>query len=701
MPQPAANLVPKEEYWGFVQRDIPPPHLRALASNIVAADNNVLDDNLKKSVLSFLSGDLVGQWSDYWITIINTLGLGFVTQGDNKFHKTDLADFIAGGGNLTEFYLLWTLLFQFPFAETKHKEYKEKNIVINPGQILIEALVQLHYISKTTGNKQPFRETYLTPEEIVLVLMKSKSNDSYECLEKVNTIYNNRVASFDYTSIMVTGHDSIINNFTTRARLYLEKSGLIKFSSDKSIRIQDWKTLSQCQNFLSYRKPGKPISIEHEERDRISFFTETFNHTTEPAEFFKNVHSSDQLINESTLEPDEVTAMHRLLSNSGKFFSEDFIERFLLSAKAKPFIILSGVSGMGKSLLPKALMEILNNVNCRPIAVSPDWTDNSDMLGYFDTNGKFVAGEFTNVVRDASRNLHLPYFLILDEMNLAKVEYYFAQVLSVMESRFFDRLTGKCGYRDHLFNVGVRKRLESSSFVDEQELSLLKIPNNLVIVGTVNIDESTHPFSKKVLDRANVLEFSSISLMVGVGGLSSSTSSISILPNTRNFVGQITNISELYKHWSLNQVLQSKHDFNSYVQKWISELERFNAILEPHQLNFGLRMRDEVCIYLYYAALRNIDTTSATWDNKYLDHQLIQKVLTRLEGEEGEIEKTLLELFKLCLLDSTAIQDYQAVLNYSNTKDSNVKYPLAATKLKNMLHNIVSLRKPMVSFWTS
>jgi hypothetical protein len=702
MPAPSTSLVPKEEYWGFIQRDITPAQLTALAKNIVANDGKVVDDNLKKAVLSFLTGDLVALWSAYWVTMINTLGIGYTTSVDNKLHKTKLTEHLANNGNTTEFFLLWTLLFQFPFAESKHKEYKENGIVVNPCQILLEALVYLVFISKNTGDKSPFREAYLSAEEIVLVLMKSKSNDTYEIIKKVNTIYENRVNKFDYDTIKLQGHDSIIDNFSGRARLYFEKSGIIKFSSDnEKIVIQDWKHFSQCQNYLSFRKQGVKINIETEEIDRIHFFENAFSNDINPSDFFQKVNAFNDFIEESSVEVDEVKAVFNNLLIEGFHFTEEFVERFLLSAKAKPFIILSGISGVGKSLLSKALMQLLRNVNCRPIAVSPDWTDNSDMLGYFGADNKFIPGEFTNVILDASKNLHIPYFLVLDEMNLAKVEYYFAQVLSVMESRYYDPLTNSSQHYDYLFNLGVKKRLENSSLDFEKELANLKIPPNLVIVGTVNIDESTHPFSKKVLDRANVLEINVVDLMIGIDAMSSPATKTTILPSSKNFVGSITNLNELRKHWSLNFILQTKYDFSTHIKKWIEELNRFNEILKPHHLNFGLRMRDEVCIYLYHSALRNLNNATSNWDDTYLDHQLVQKILTRLEGEEGEIEDTILQLFKLCLNKSDQIVDHESIIDFTSFIDPNVKYLLTAQKLKSMLYNLVVYKKPMVSFWTS
>src|SRR5699024_9545369 len=108
----------------------------------------------------------------------------------------------------------------------------------------------------------------------------------------------------------------------------------------------------------------------------------------------------------------------------------------------------------------------------------------------------FKEGPLTKVVKNADQNPGVPYFVLLDEMNLARVEYYFSDILSIMESRKWE--DGK---------------VVSSYLLTKETAGFdLKLPNNLYIIGTVNMDETTYPFSKKVLDRANTIEFNRIDL---------------------------------------------------------------------------------------------------------------------------------------------------------------------------------------------
>lgn len=391
------------------------------------------------------------------------------------------------------------------------------------------------------------------------------------------------------------------------------------------------------------------------------------------------------------------------LKAQGILFDEDFIETFLLSLKAKPFLILSGISGVGKSVLPKAIMRAVGNENCTPIAVAPDWTDNMDMLGFFNLEGEFIEGEFTTIIKKAFSDPHIPYFVILDEMNLARVEYYFAQILSVMESRFFNDLLSRVEYDQYIFNTSTRSRLLDTGDNQNDVLANLKIPHNVFIIGTVNVDESTHPFSKKVLDRANVLEINNVNLKLGIEDIELEESTYVFQGNTTEFVGTVTNIQELKQQWEANMELSAQLNHIETINLWVNELESFNILLGRLKFNIGLRVRDEVCIYLYYAALNNLDNLREDWWHKYFDNQLVQKLLTRLFGEIDDLEPLLIQLFNKCFKEENGIyDDAEAICQIANVPEEiGIIYPKAAVKLHNMLVDLIIYRNPSVSFWTS
>lgn len=390
--------------------------------------------------------------------------------------------------------------------------------------------------------------------------------------------------------------------------------------------------------------------------------------------------------------------IHSGLAARGLSYDEDFIEAFLLSLKTKPFLILTGISGTGKTALPKAIMSMIGSEKSKPIAVAPDWTDNTDMLGYFNVENQFIIGEFTILVSEATQNLEIPHFVILDEMNLARVEYYFAQVLSVIESRRFNSITNEVEYEDFLFNKAMRDRLVAA---DKEDIANLKIPSNIYIIGTVNVDETTHPFSKKVLDRANVLETNEVNLMQGV-----QVNEDDQLPEAENnipslnyfYKGNITNLSELQKHWSLNTEIDLP--MSETLSLWINNLSAFNKVLKGSRMNFGFRVRDEVCIYLYHAAGNSkVRPRPENWWHKYFDQQLIQKVLTRFSGEQNQVEDHIVRLFSLCVKEGVDYTQEQ-IQETDLRNDANILFPKAANKLKLMLREVTVEDKPSTSFWT-
>ncbi len=198
------------------------------------------------------------------------------------------------------------------------------------------------------------------------------------------------------------------------------------------------------------------------------------------------------------------------ISNGGFIYSKQNIKNLYLSLKTKPFVILSGISGTGKSKLAKLFAESLGstseNKRFTLIPVRPDWSDSSDLIGYKDLNGTFHPGILTTTIEKAINNTEHPYIVCLDEMNLARVEYYLSDILSVIESRYIDT-DGK---------IKTDKLIRKELLGDDEEIikkyGNIYIPENLYIIGTVNMDETTFPFSKKVLDRANTIEFNEVNL---------------------------------------------------------------------------------------------------------------------------------------------------------------------------------------------
>ena len=195
-----------------------------------------------------------------------------------------------------------------------------------------------------------------------------------------------------------------------------------------------------------------------------------------------------------------VDNIFKYISSQGYEYSKELISNLYLSLKTKPFVILAGISGTGKSKIVRLFAESLGatveNNQFNMISVRPDWNDSTELIGYKNLESKFIKGKLTQIIEKASQNLDKPYFVCLDEMNLARVEYYLSDYLSVIESR--RKVDDKI----------VTDKLIYDSEIDEEET--LSLPENLYIVGTVNMDDTTFQFSRKVLDRANTIEFSEV-----------------------------------------------------------------------------------------------------------------------------------------------------------------------------------------------
>src|SRR5690606_5460684 len=187
------------------------------------------------------------------------------------------------------------------------------------------------------------------------------------------------------------------------------------------------------------------------------------------------------------------TTFLNIALTAGYYIEEVFCSRFCASLLTKPFVILTGLSGSGKTKLAKAFVQWIcqDDDQYRIVPVGADWTNREPLLGYPNAlkPDEYVKPDsgVLDLIIQANNQPDLPYFLILDEMNLSHVERYFADFLSAMESK--EKIPLHSGEIEN----GVPARLE--------------IPDNLFIVGTVNIDETTNMFSPKVLDRANTIEF--------------------------------------------------------------------------------------------------------------------------------------------------------------------------------------------------
>lgn len=377
-------------------------------------------------------------------------------------------------------------------------------------------------------------------------------------------------------------------------------------------------------------------------------------------------------------------SINEYIKYKGFAYPPGLIENFYLSLKTKPFVILAGVSGTGKTKLIKLFAEAVgattDNGQFTLIPVRPDWSDPSDLIGYSDLSGKFRPGQVTKVLLKASRNQSRPYFICLDEMNLARVEHYFSDMLSILETQ---KWQDESIVTDPIIQEDSLMQSE-----DQQTYGNLSIPENVYFIGTVNMDETTHPFSKKVLDRANTIEFNVISLAQFPGVESEMELSSAPTPN------------QFLRGDYLQLVDAFNSDTEAQIKRTTNSLVKINNILEETHAQVGFRIRDAVCFYMVYNQRFGFCS-----EKEAFDRQLLQKILPRIQGSSVSVKRVLLNLLKECVNTRFSENDYLEDLGslFEGSKldglISEATYPLSARKIALMLRRLEE--DGFTSYWLS
>lgn len=369
---------------------------------------------------------------------------------------------------------------------------------------------------------------------------------------------------------------------------------------------------------------------------------------------------------------------------------------YITAIKSKPFLLLAGISGTGKSRIVRELARACweegtdeykaqKPKNFQMVQVKPNWHDSSDLIGYVSrVSGKaeYVAGEFLKFIAKAWEDTETPYFLCLDEMNLAPVEQYFAEYLSVIESRknhedgtvTTDPILEKA---DEEWYFNLTASLTSDEDIRKQfNEEGISIPQNFIVVGTVNMDETTFSFSRKVLDRAMTIEMNEVDLH---GGLTKRHESIGKLSNAE-LVGSAVEGVDVY------------NDYTDVCDIALGYLQKVNDILEGTPFKVAYRTRNEFLLYVVNNLPYCKDENGNDLEQGYviaraLDEITSMKVLSRIEGDDTKVSDELLDNL------SKAIEDgLKTVSGEENTVKS-----ISLAKLKEMKAKLVS---GYTSFWS-
>lgn len=493
--------------------------------------------------------------------------------------------------------------------------------------------IALMHRSITTSTQRGYYIVYLFSEDmqrLYLTIGQGVTETTKEEMQKIKEEIREQI----HMSDKVQKDDEIFLGTSQKAKGYANSTAAYiaydvnEMPSDTELVEDLEEMLRYYEGFIAYKEEGTKYEMIYER---------------------KEVYLDQQSI---------IDQVSSYIQSKGFYYEKKDLINFFLSLKTKPFVILSGISGTGKTKIVQWFAESLGateeNGQFTLIPVRPDWSDSSDLLGYVNLQGEFQERPLIKVLENADANPNRPYFVVLDEMNLARVEYYFSDFLSVIESRKWK--DGKI----------VTSPVLPESITNKH----ITIPSNVYIIGTVNMDETTHPLSKKVLDRANTIEFNTVNLdyfnfLMGVEEKEAEIAS------NRSLETEYLHLKECFKE---NEDL---------VRNISNILIEINKILESVGAQVGYRIRDEICFYMAY----NEQGKLLSFDEA-LDYQIYQKILPRLAGSDGRTEEVLKQLYVLC-----ANEEYDS----GNSDASYTKYPRSANKLSHMLRRFEY--DGFTSFW--
>lgn len=394
-------------------------------------------------------------------------------------------------------------------------------------------------------------------------------------------------------------------------------------------------------------------------------------------------------------------------------FLQNCFGNYVAALRTKPFLLLAGISGTGKSRIvrefafkscPNYLQDKDGTTpgNYCMIEVKPNWHDSTELLGYYSRLGSKPGYQFTKFVKflvKAKMYPNVPFFVCLDEMNLAPVEQYFAEILSILETRkvvigedgnktikteaiidaeHFKALGKIGGFAPNFTDRDIYMKLydiDTESDIDEAvgkhtdlKTEGLTLPDNVVIIGTVNMDDTTHQFSRKVIDRAMTIEMNGGNLRNMFGG----SKNLEYLPDEKQKEWQI---AFTRRYVTADEVLEAHpNEAEELKDKLPSCLEQINMALKGTPFEVSYRVLNELTIMVgvMLDEGKGLDDAIA----QSVNNILLMKILPRIEGDA--------EMFSLSREYKTKVGvTYDNRLEWLKDIAPDIKEPLTETESEN------------------
>ncbi len=517
-----------------------------------------------------------------------------------------------------------------------------------------------NYLEKRFLNYLPYIVKASTTNNFVLKSIEFLIQ--YDGLEKIQSYLENnsdpsnlsfKLDDIKLTSVFKIGDDLLNDSDLSQAgKLRFFNSPIFQTTENKFLYVsKEWTNGTDSRldlvNFVKAMAKLYPeFKIEEDQTDIILL----------PNSEIRQISLAPQI-------PFSINSFVAILEESGLLFSQRTISRLVSSLVTKPFVILSGLSGSGKTKLAQAFTKWICQDDSQVciVPVGADWTNREPLLGYPNAlqPDNYVKPEngTLDLIIQANQRPDLPHFLILDEMNLSHVERYFADFLSVMES-------------------GEEIPLFSKDNIIENIPSNVSLPSNLFIIGTVNIDETTYMFSPKVLDRANAIEFRV-----------SKEEITHFFENKKEVDMSVLNTKGASMAKSFLKIAENKLFAEQDMSNVNETLVNFFGQLKKTGAEFGYRSASEIIRLFNQLTIVDSDLE----ENEKIDIAIMQKLLPKLHGSRRKLCPMLLTLAGFCTTSqiNTIEKEVFEIDEFDFSSTEKVKYPLSLEKITRMYNGAI------------